>query len=67
MLLDNFTPAEAAGLIRQIGGRAKTEISGGVTLSNIREYALTGADFVSSGAITHSAKAVDVSFRLTLK
>lgn len=67
LLLDNFPPSEAAELIRQIGGRAKTEISGGVTLANIREYALTGADFVSSGAITHSAKAVDVSFRLTLK
>jgi nicotinate-nucleotide pyrophosphorylase (carboxylating) len=66
LLLDNFSPSEAAELIRRIGGRAKTEISGGASLSNIREYALTGADFVSSGAITHSAKAVDVSFRLTL-
>ena len=40
------------------------ELSGGVTLDNVRDYAQTGADFVSSGAITHSAVAVDVSFRL---
>ena len=40
------------------------EISGGITLDNIRAYAQTGADFVSSGAITHSARAVDISFRL---
>ena len=66
LLLDNFTPAEAAELIRMSGGRAKVELSGGVTLDNVRDYALTGAAFVSSGAITHSAVAVDISFRLTL-
>jgi len=67
LLLDNFTPAEAADLVKRIAGRAKVEISGGVTLENVRAYALTGADFVSSGAITHSAPSVDVSFRVTLK
>src|SRR5712691_8210621 len=66
ILLDNFAPPEAAALVRQIAGRAKVEISGGVTLDNIRDYAQTGADFVSSGAITHSATAVDISFRLKL-
>ena len=66
VLLDNFTPAEAAELIRVVNGRAKVELSGGITLNNVREYALTGANFVSSGAITHSAVAVDVSFRLTM-
>ena len=66
LLLDNFTPAEAADLIRLTAGRARIELSGGVTLDNIRDYALTGADFVSSGAITHSAPAVDISFRLGL-
>jgi nicotinate-nucleotide pyrophosphorylase (carboxylating) len=66
LLLDNFTPAEAADLVRLIAGRAKVEISGGITLSNVRAYALTGADFVSAGAITHSAPAVDLSFRLHL-
>jgi nicotinate-nucleotide pyrophosphorylase (carboxylating) len=64
LLLDNFTPAEAADLVRLIAGRAKVEISGGVTLENVRAYAETGADYVSAGAITHSAAAVDVSFRL---
>jgi nicotinate-nucleotide pyrophosphorylase (carboxylating) len=66
LLLDNFTPAEAADLVRLIAGRAKVEISGGVTLDNIRDYAETGADYISSGAITHSARAVDLSFRLKM-
>jgi nicotinate-nucleotide pyrophosphorylase (carboxylating) len=64
LLLDNLTPAEAAGWIREIGGRAKVELSGGITLENVRAYAEAGADFVSSGAITHSARAMDISFRL---
>ena len=67
VLLDNFTPAEAAELVRVAHGRAMVELSGGVTLDNIGDYARTGADYVSSGAITHSAVAVDVSFRLTLE
>jgi nicotinate-nucleotide pyrophosphorylase (carboxylating) len=54
-------------LVGLVCGRAKVELSGGVTLKNVRAYAKTGADFVSSGAITHSAVAVDVSFRLELK
>src|SRR5262249_26278719 len=67
LLLDNFQPQEAAQLVRVIAGRAKAEVSGGVTLENVREYALTGADFVSSGTITHSAPAVDVSFRVRIE
>ena len=66
LLLDNLSPQEAGQWVREIGGRAKVEISGGVTLENVRAYAGTGADFVSSGAITHSARAVDISFRLEL-
>jgi len=66
LLLDNLTPAEAADWIHEIAGRATVEISGGVTLQNVRAYAETGAGFVSSGAITHSAPAVDLSFRLEL-
>jgi nicotinate-nucleotide pyrophosphorylase (carboxylating) len=66
LLLDNLTPAEAAGQIRLIAGRATVELSGGITLENVRAYAETGANFVSSGAITHSAPAVDISFRLEL-
>jgi nicotinate-nucleotide pyrophosphorylase (carboxylating) len=66
LLLDNLTPQEAARWIRIIGGRAKVELSGGITLENVRAYAEAGADFVSSGAITHSARAVDISFQLEL-
>jgi nicotinate-nucleotide pyrophosphorylase (carboxylating) len=66
LLLDNLTPEEAAEQIRWIAGRAKVELSGGITLENVRAYAGTGADYVSSGAITHSAPAVDISFRLEL-
>jgi nicotinate-nucleotide pyrophosphorylase (carboxylating) len=66
LLLDNLTPAEAAQWIGEIAGRAKVELSGGITLENVRAYAETGADFVSSGAITHSAGAKDISFCLEL-
>ncbi len=64
LLLDNLTPEEAARWVREICGRARVELSGGVTLDNVRAYAETGADFVSCGAITHSARAMDISFRL---
>ena len=67
LLLDNLTPAEAAAWVREIAGRARVELSGGITLDNVRAYAETGADFVSSGAITHSARAMDISFRLELQ
>jgi len=66
LLLDNLTPAEAATWVREIAGRATVELSGGITLETVRAYAETGADFVSAGAITHSARAVDISFRLEL-
>jgi nicotinate-nucleotide pyrophosphorylase (carboxylating) len=66
LLLDNLTPGEAAEWVREIAGRARVELSGGITLENVRAYAETGADFVSSGAITHSARAMDISFRLEL-
>ncbi len=64
LLLDNLTPAEARKWIRYIGGRATVEVSGGITLETVRAYAEAGADFVSCGAITHSATAVDINFRL---
>jgi nicotinate-nucleotide pyrophosphorylase (carboxylating) len=67
LLLDNLTPAEAAGWIRVIAGRATAELSGGITLDSARAYAEAGADFVSVGAITHSAVAVDINFRLELE
>ena len=66
LLLDNLTPAEAADWIREIAGRAKVELSGRITLETVRSYAEAGADYVSAGAITHSARAMDISFRLEL-
>jgi nicotinate-nucleotide pyrophosphorylase len=66
LLLDNLTPEEAREWVREIAGRAKVELSGGITLANVRAYAEAGADFVSAGAITHSARAMDISFRLEL-
>ena len=66
LLLDNLTPAEAKRWVAHVAGRASTEISGGITLDTIRAYAEAGADFISVGAITHSAVAVDLNFRLML-
>ena len=66
LLLDNLTPAVAKRWIEHIGGHAKVELSGGITLETIRAYAETGADFVSCGALTHSAPAADLNFRLEL-
>ncbi len=64
LLLDNLTPAEARQWIAHINGRASVELSGGITIETVRAYAEAGADFVSSGAITHSAVAVDLNFRI---
>jgi nicotinate-nucleotide pyrophosphorylase (carboxylating) len=66
LLLDNLSPQQAAEWIRIIDGRATVELSGGIDIDSVRSYAETGADFVSAGAITHSAPAVDISFRLEL-
>ena len=66
LLLDNLTPSEAKRWVEHVAGRASTEISGGVTLDTIRAYAEAGADYISVGAITHSALAVDLNFRIML-
>ena len=64
ILLDNLSTAEITDALARIGGRAKVEISGGITLERIPELARTGADYVSVGALTHSAPAADLSFEL---
>jgi nicotinate-nucleotide pyrophosphorylase (carboxylating) len=64
ILLDNLTTTQIKEAVRRIAGRAKVEISGGVTLERIPELAQTGADYVSVGALTHSAPAADLSFEL---
>jgi len=62
ILLDNMSTADIRIAVARAAGRAKTEISGGVTLERLPELAATGADFVSVGALTHSAPAIDISF-----
>lgn len=64
ILLDNFTTYDIREAVKRVNGRARIEISGGVTLDRIPELATTGADFVSVGALTHSAPAMDLSFEL---
>jgi nicotinate-nucleotide pyrophosphorylase (carboxylating) len=64
VLLDNLSTDEIIEAVKRCRGRAKTEISGGVTLQRMPELAATGADYVSVGALTHSAPAVDLSFEL---
>ena len=60
ILLDNMTPAQLRQAVKMVAGRALTEASGGVTLKTVRRIARSGVDFVSVGAITHSARAVDI-------
>ncbi|MGA8111282.1 MAG: carboxylating nicotinate-nucleotide diphosphorylase [Acidobacteriaceae bacterium] len=68
LLVDNMTPAEvkkAVQRVRERGLDIPIEASGGITLDNIRKYALAGVDYISVGALTHSATAVDLSMRIT--
>ena len=64
ILVDNMSLDDVREAVRRSAGRSKIEISGGVTLDRIKELAATGADFVSAGALTHSAPAVDISFEI---
>lgn len=64
ILLDNLSTDDIIEAVQRCRGAAKTEISGGVTLARMRELADTGADFVSIGALTHSAPAADLSFEI---
>ena len=64
LLLDNMSTDQIREAVRRAKGRAQTEISGGVTLDRIATLAKTGADFVSSGSLTHSAPAADISFEI---
>jgi nicotinate-nucleotide pyrophosphorylase (carboxylating) len=64
LLLDNMSVEQLCQAVAQVDGRAKLEASGNVTLENIRERALSGVDFISVGALTHSAPALDLSLIL---
>ena len=63
IMLDNFTPEDTGKAVRLIDHRYETESSGGITLDTIRQYAEQGVDFVSVGALTHSVKGLDMSFK----
>jgi len=63
ILIDNFTPEETKDAIKLIGGRCKTESSGGITLQTIRAYAEAGVDYISVGALTHQIKSLDMSLK----
>jgi nicotinate-nucleotide pyrophosphorylase (carboxylating) len=68
VLLDNMTPEGVRACVERIKKEARwipTEASGGIVLQNIRQYAETGVDFISVGALTHSAKAADISMSIT--
>jgi nicotinate-nucleotide pyrophosphorylase (carboxylating) len=65
LLLDNMSPPELRRAVELVAGRARLEASGGITLENVRAMAETGVDFVSVGALTHSAPALDFSLRLS--
>ena len=64
ILLDNMSPAQVVEAVKIIAGRAVVEISGGVKLATIRDYALPGVNVISIGALTHSAPAADLSLDL---
>jgi nicotinate-nucleotide pyrophosphorylase (carboxylating) len=66
VLLDNMTTEEMRAAVRRISGRAITECSGTVTLETVRERAESGVDLISSGALTHSAKALDLSLEIDI-
>lgn len=63
IMLDNFTPDLIKEAVILIDGRAETEASGGITIENLREYAVTGVDFISVGALTHHIKSLDMSLK----
>ncbi len=64
LLLDNMTPQQLDDIVQRVGGRAELEASGGITLQTIRAHAVAGLDFISVGALTHSAPALDLSLIL---
>lgn len=63
IMLDNFTVNEVRDAIKLIDGRFETEVSGGITLSTVRAYAEAGPDYISSGALTHAYKSLDISLK----
>ena len=63
IMLDNFSPADITKALQLIGPEYQTEASGGITLDNVREYAETGIEYISMGALTHHIKSLDMSLK----
>ena len=63
IMLDNFSVADTRKAVEMVAGRFETESSGGITFDTIRDYAKCGVDFISVGALTHSVKGLDMSFK----
>ena len=63
IMFDNFTPEMTKKAVDMVGGRYETESSGGITFDTLRDYAECGVDFISVGALTHSVKGLDMSFK----
>ena len=67
IMLDNFTPEQIEKAVAVIGERVETEASGGINLSNIQEFAATGVDYVSVGALIHQARSLDLSLKAVIE
>ncbi len=67
VLLDNMTPAQVAGCCALVAGRAVVEVSGGLTLERVRDYAEAGAEILSIGRLTHSAPSIDIGLDLEMR
>ena len=63
IMFDNFTPELTREAVLLVDGKVETESSGGITIDNLRAYGETGVDFISVGALTHSVKGLDMSFK----
>lgn len=63
IMFDNFTPELTKEAVKLVDGKVETESSGGITLENLRQYGEAGVDFISVGALTHSVKGLDMSFK----
>ena len=63
IMLDNFTPENTREAVRRVAGRVELESSGGITFDTLRDYAECGVDYISVGALTHSVKSLDMSFK----
>ena len=63
IMLDNFTPENTREAVRRVAGRVELEASGGITFDTLRDYAECGVDYISVGALTHSVKSLDMSFK----